>query len=84
MKLKIGNIKIENNLILAPMAGISNSAFREIARECGAGLTYSEMVSDKGILYDNEKTKNLLISSEFEHPYAQQIFGSDLDRKSVV
>ena len=47
MKLKIGNLEIENNLILAPMAGVSNSAFREIARECGAGLTYAEMVSDK-------------------------------------
>lgn len=79
MKLKIGNLEIENNLILAPMAGVSNSAFREIARECGAGLTYAEMVSDKGILYNNKKTKDLLYSSKEEHPYAQQIFGSDID-----
>lgn len=79
MKLKIGNLEIENNLILAPMAGVSNSAFREIARECGAGLTYAEMVSDKGILFNNKKTKALLYSSKEEHPYAQQIFGSDIE-----
>lgn len=79
MKLKIGNIVLDNNLILAPMAGISNSAYRTIAKNHGAGATYSEMVSDKGIFFDNKKTKSLLFSLEEEHPYAQQIFGSDLD-----
>lgn len=79
MKLKIGNVELENNLILAPMAGISNSAFREIARRHGAGLTYAEMVSDKGLLYDNKKTKSLLYGSEEERPYAQQIFGGELE-----
>lgn len=79
MKLKIGKIVLENNLILAPMAGISNSAYRTIAKKHGAGATYAEMVSDKGILFNNHKTKSLLYSLEEEHPYAQQIFGSDLE-----
>ncbi len=84
MKFKIGNLELENNLILAPMAGVSNSAFRIIARSKGAGLTYAEMVSDKGIFFDNEKTKSLLYSSKDEHPYAQQIFGSDLESLVVA
>lgn len=79
MKLKIGNVVLDNNLILAPMAGVSNSAFREIVRKHGAGLTYSEMVSDKGILFDNAKTISLLYSRKEEHPYAQQIFGADIE-----
>ena len=54
---KIGNIEIKNNVVLAPMAGICNSAFRRIVKEFGAGLIYAEMVSDKAIVYENEKTK---------------------------
>ena len=58
--IKIGNVEIENNVVLAPMAGICNSAFRRIIREMGAGLIYAEMVSDKAVMYDNEKTMDLL------------------------
>lgn len=75
----IGNVKIENKLILAPMAGISNAAYRLIARSLGAGLCVSEMVSDKGLIYENIKTKSLLTSFKGEHPYSQQIFGSDIE-----
>ena len=74
---KIGNIEIENNVVLAPMAGICNSAFRRIVKEMGAGLIYAEMVSDKALYYDSEKTKNMLYMTDFERPIAQQIFGSD-------
>lgn len=76
-KFKIKNIELENNLVLAPMAGVSNSAFRQIARECGAGLVYAEMVSDKAIFYDNQKTLDMLVMEESERPVVQQIFGSD-------
>ena len=74
---KIGNIEIENNVVLAPMAGICNSAFRRIIKEFGAGLIYAEMVSDKALMYDSEKTKKMLYMTEYERPIAQQIFGSD-------
>ncbi len=77
MAFKIGNIEPRNNIILAPMAGISNEAFRTICKEMGAGLTYAEMVSDKGIAYDNEKTKRMVMVSDNEHPITMQIFGSD-------
>ena len=79
MSFKIGNLTIENKIILAPMAGVSNSPFRILSRQYGAGLVYAEMVSDKGLLYENEKTKNLLFMTDVEKPMAQQIFGSDLD-----
>lgn len=73
----IGNIKIKNNVILAPMAGISNSAYRTIIKEMGAGLIVAEMVSDKAIMYGSKKTKNMLYMTDFERPISQQIFGSD-------
>ncbi|MFA5560792.1 MAG: tRNA dihydrouridine synthase DusB [Acholeplasmataceae bacterium] len=76
---KIREIKINNKVVLAPMAGVSNSAFRLLAKETGAGLLYAEMVSDKGLIYQNNKTKALLYMTEAEHPMAQQIFGSDLE-----
>lgn len=76
---KIGNIELKNNIVIAPMAGISNSAFRRIAKEMGAGLIYAEMVSDKAIIYDNEKTKQMLYLTAEERPIAQQIFGSDIE-----
>lgn len=75
---KIGNIKIENNIVLAPMAGISNSAYRRIIKEMGCGLIYAEMVSDKAIIYENDKTKEMLYLTDYERPIAQQIFGSDV------
>lgn len=77
MKWKIGDIEIENQVVLAPMAGISNSAFRRIAKEYGCGLIYAEMVSDKAIVYQNKKTIDMLYMKEEERPIAQQIFGSD-------
>ena len=74
---KIGNIEMKNNIVLAPMAGISNSAYRTIIKEMGCGLIYAEMVSDKAIAYGNEKTIDMLYMTDFERPIAQQIFGSD-------
>lgn len=74
---KIGNVEIKNNVCLAPMAGVCNSAFRRIVKEMGCGLLYAEMVSDKALVYDNEKTKEMLYMTESERPITQQIFGSD-------
>lgn len=74
---KIGNLEIDNNVCLAPMAGVCNSAFRRIVKEYGAGLLFAEMVSDKALMYDSEKTKKMLYMTEEERPIAQQIFGSD-------
>ena len=74
---KIGNLKIENNVCLAPMAGVCNSAFRRIVKEYGVGLLFAEMVSDKALMYDSKKTKKMLYMTEEERPIAQQIFGSD-------
>lgn len=74
---KIGNVTIANNVCLAPMAGVCNSAFRRIIKEMGCGLLYAEMVSDKAICYDNQKTKEMLYMTEEERPISQQIFGSD-------
>ena len=79
MKWSIGNIKIDNNIVMAPMAGISNSAYRRICKEMGCGLVYAEMVSDKAITYNNQKTIDMLYMSEDERPIAQQIFGCDVD-----
>lgn len=74
---KIRDLEIENNVCLAPMAGICNSAFRRIVKEFGVGLVYAEMVSDKALVYDSNKTKKMLYMTEYERPIAQQIFGSD-------
>lgn len=76
---KIGNVEIKNRIVLAPMAGISNTSYRKIIKEMGAGLIYAEMVSDKAIMYANEKTFDLLKMSEEERPISQQIFGSDVE-----
>ena len=74
---KIGNVEIKNKIVLAPMAGISNTSYRTIIKEMGAGLIFAEMVSDKAIMYDNQATIELLQMRESERPIAQQIFGSD-------
>ena len=76
---KIGNVEIKNRIVLAPMAGISNTSYRKIIKSMGAGLIYAEMVSDKAIMYNNEKTIELLKMDESERPIAQQIFGNDKD-----
>ena len=77
MTWNIGNVKITNQLVLAPMAGISNTSFRKIVKEMGAGLIYAEMVSSNALTFGNPKTLNLLKMSSEERPIAQQIFGSD-------
>ncbi len=77
MKWKIGNVVIENQIVLAPMAGIGNSSFRRIIKEMGCGLIFAEMVNDKALFYKNKKTIDMLYATNFERPIVQQIFGSD-------
>jgi nifR3 family TIM-barrel protein len=77
--LKIGNIEMKNQVVLAPMAGVCNSPFRLTVKEFGAGLVCAEMVSDKGIVYQNEKTMNMLYIDEREKPLSLQIFGGERD-----
>ena len=77
MKWKIGNVEIKNQVVLAPMAGICNSAYRRIIKEMSCGLIEAEMVSDKAISFGNEKTIEMLYMTDFERPISQQIFGSD-------
>ena len=79
MEWRIGNVIIPNQVVLAPMAGVSNSAYRKICKEFGCGLVYAEMVSDKAITFGNKKTLDMLYMSEEERPIAQQIFGCDKD-----
>jgi len=79
MSLYIGNVKIEGNLLLGPMAGVTDLPFRILCKEKGADLVYTEMVSAKGILYNNKNTENLLTIAEEERPAAVQLFGSDPD-----
>ena len=74
---KIGNVDIKNKVVMAPMAGISNSAYRIIIKEMGCGLIVAEMVSDKAVTYHNKKTIDMLYMTDFERPISQQIFGSD-------
>ena len=79
MKWKIGDIEIPNQVILAPMAGVTNEAFRLICKEFNAGLIYAEMVSDKALNYQNEKTKKMIKVNPKERPLSMQVFGSDVD-----
>jgi nifR3 family TIM-barrel protein len=76
---KIDNIEIFNKVVIAPMAGISNQAFRSILKEEGAGLIYAEMVSDKALNYANEKTLKMIEVTKDEHPITMQLFGSEVD-----
>ncbi len=76
-KLQIGNITLENNLILAPMAGVTDLPFRLLCKEQGAALCCMEMVSAKGIMYNNKNTESLLTVDERERPVSLQLFGSD-------
>ena len=75
--LQIGNVTLENNLVLGPMAGVTDLPFRLLCKEQGAGLLCMEMVSAKGILYNNKNTEQLLTIDEAEHPVSLQLFGSD-------
>lgn len=77
--MKIRDIEIKNPVIMAPMAGITNMAFRKIVKEFGAGLVYSEMVSDKAICYGNQKTIEMLQVDEGEHPVSIQLFGGEVE-----
>jgi len=79
MTFKIGNVEIKNQVVLAPMAGVSNTSFRKIIKNMGAALVYAEMVSDKAITYGSKKTYDLLKMDDIERPIAQQIFGSDVE-----
>lgn len=78
-KLKIGNVELENNILLAPMAGITDLPFRLICKEFGPGLVYTEMISSKGLFYNDKKTKLLLDMKGEKRPVAVQIFGSDIE-----
>lgn len=80
--LKIGDIEMKNRVVLAPMAGVCNPAFRLIAKEFGTGLVCAEMVSDKAILHGNKRTLEMLYVDEREKPLSLQIFGGD--RESLV
>ncbi|MGF9646019.1 tRNA dihydrouridine synthase DusB [Paenibacillus sp. MABNS29] len=80
--LKIGGIEMKNQVVLAPMAGVCNPAFRLIAKEFGTGLVCAEMVSDKAIIHGNKRTREMLFVDEREKPLSLQIFGGD--RESLV
>ena len=83
-RLKIGNVTLENNLILAPMAGVTDLPFRLLCKEQGAGLLCMEMVSAKAILYKNRNTEELLTIDKRENPVSLQLFGSDPDIMSEI
>ncbi len=82
--MKIGGFETENNVFLAPMAGVTDSPFRAICRRYGAGMVYSEMVSAKGLYYNDKKTAQLMKIENDERPCAIQIFGSDADIMAEV
>ena len=75
--MRIGDVVLENKVFLAPMAGVTDLAFRLICKEYGSGLLYTEMINAKALCYDDEKTKGMLKIEEEEHPVAVQIFGSE-------
>lgn len=75
MKWSIGDVRIDNQVVLAPMAGICDSTFRTIIKSMGCGLICTEMVSDRGIIYDNTRTQDMLQMTDYERPISQQLFG---------
>ena len=75
--IRIGNVELKNNVIMAPMAGITDTAYRVILEEMGVGLVSTEMVSAKGIFYNNRNNQTILHTAENEHPIAVQLFGAD-------
>lgn len=76
---KIGNVEIKNKVVLAPLAGYTNMAYRMIMKEAGAGMMVSEMISAKGLLYENDKTWTLTQIHETEHPISLQLFGGEIE-----
>ena len=83
-KLKIGNVELENNLILAPMAGVTDLPFRRIAEKFNPGLVCTEMVSSKALFYGDEKTKQLLNTEGEKRPISMQIFGSEPETMGIA
>lgn len=79
MKWNIRDLEIKNQVVVAPMAGVTNVAYRSILKEFGAGLIYTEMISDKGLLYKNNRTKDMTEILDTEHPIALQLFGSEVE-----
>lgn len=84
MKWKIGNVEIENQIVLAPMAGICDSAYRRIVKSMGCGLIETEMVSTRAVMHLNRKTREMLHMTDYERPIAQQIFGSDSESFKIA
>ena len=84
MSLKIGNVTLENNLILAPMAGVTDLPFRLLCKEQGVGLICTEMISAKAIYFKNKNTENLMEIDERERPVSLQLFGSDPDLMAEI
>ena len=78
-KLKIGNVELQNNIILAPMAGLTDLPFRLVCEKYKPGLVVTEMVSSKALYYNDEKTKQLLKMDGEKRPVSAQIFGSDIE-----
>ena len=76
--MRIGQVQIRSRLALAPMAGVTDAAYRQICSELGAGLTYTELVSAKALCYQDKKSRQLLMPFPGEQPFAAQIFGSDI------
>ena len=81
---KIGNVEIDHQIVLAPMAGITNVAYRKLVKEFGAGLVVSEMVSDKALCYGNQKTIDMLKVDADEHPVSIQIFGGEVESMATA
>lgn len=75
--MNIGNVNIKNNVFLAPMAGVTDMPFRKICKKFGAGLLYSEMISSRGLYYNDKKTELLIKFDSIERPFAIQIFGNE-------
>lgn len=84
MQLKIGNVTLANQLILAPMAGVTDLPFRLLCKEQGAGLLCTEMISAKAIMYNNKNTRDLMKIDPRENPVSLQLFGSDPDILSRI
>ena len=80
----IGNVRINGNLVLGPMAGVTDLPFRILCKEQGANLVYTEMISAKGIYYNNKNTASLLETSKSEHPVAVQLFGSEPELMALI
>ncbi len=78
-KLKIRELELDSPVILAPMAGVTNQAFKQIVRELGAGLVATEMVNDKGLIHGNERTRKMIELTPEEHPVSHQLFGSEIE-----